>query len=159
MHAAVILLKDRFDQGDGIDYSPAFATDETFATKKEAAAYAKGIANFYNMELSVSSHKDNTTILLCHKGRRYQGQQVDENVRVRANTKTQMTGCQFRVTIYKTYDRWAIRVYPGPLGMHNHSLKDPPRVRRPLSEEVKELIKEYSKAGTKAVHILRAIWT
>ncbi|CAI9095453.1 OLC1v1031407C1 [Oldenlandia corymbosa var. corymbosa] len=150
---------NRFDQGDGIDYSPAFATDETFATKKEAAAYAKGIANFYNMELSVFSHKDNTTILLCHKGGRYQGQQVGENVRARANTKTQMTGCQFRVTIYKTYDRWAIRVYPGPLGMHNYSLKDPPRVRRPLSEEVKELIKEYSKAGTKAVHILRAIWT
>ncbi|CAI9099262.1 OLC1v1036050C1 [Oldenlandia corymbosa var. corymbosa] len=43
--------------------------------------------------------------------------------------------------------------------MHNYSLKDPPRVRRPLSTEVKELIKEYSKAGTKAVHILRAIWT
>ncbi|CAI9112758.1 OLC1v1013248C1 [Oldenlandia corymbosa var. corymbosa] len=152
-------MEDRFDHGDGVDYSPAFATNETFATNKEAVAYMKGIANIYNMELSVSSHKDNSTILLCHKGGRYQDKQVDENVRARLNTKIQMTGCLFRVTIYKIYDRWAIRVYPGPWGMENHSLKDPPRVSRPLSAEVKELIKKYSKAGTKTVHILRAIWT
>ncbi|CAI9102751.1 OLC1v1001070C1 [Oldenlandia corymbosa var. corymbosa] len=125
----------QFYQGDGHDYSSAFATDETFGTKPEAIAYAKDIANMYNMELSVFSHKDNNTILFCHKGGWYPGQQVDENMRARPNTKTQMTGCQFRVTVYKIYDR------------------------RPLSAEVKELIQEYSKVGTKAIHILRAIWT
>ncbi|CAI9093469.1 OLC1v1028971C1 [Oldenlandia corymbosa var. corymbosa] len=59
------------------------------------------------------------------------------------DSKTQNTGCKFKLYVHPVDGKWRIRVYPGEFGMHNHELFDEDHPTRGLSDGVKRLIQRH----------------
>ncbi|CAI9115338.1 OLC1v1016219C1 [Oldenlandia corymbosa var. corymbosa] len=142
--------------GDGQDYSILFATDEEFANKDDAVAWVKGMGMANGMIINVvSSKKKNVVLMRCCKGGKVS---VDDGeYYVTSDSKTQNTGCKFKLYVHSVDGKWRIRVYLGEFGMYNHELFDEDHPTRGLSDVVKQLIQGMSKDGCRPCQIMAAI--
>ncbi|CAI9106264.1 OLC1v1005385C1 [Oldenlandia corymbosa var. corymbosa] len=142
--------------GDGEDYSILFATDEEFAKKDDAVAWVKGMGMANAMLINVVSSKKKNVVLMrcCKEG----NVSVDDGeYYITSDSKTQITGCKFKLYVHLVDGKWRIRVYPGEFGMHNHDLFDEDHPTRGLSDGVKQLIQGMSKDGCRPCQIMAAI--
>ncbi|CAI9115624.1 OLC1v1016584C1 [Oldenlandia corymbosa var. corymbosa] len=73
------------------------------------------------------------------------------------DSKTQITGCKFKLYVHLVDGKWRIRVYPGEFGMHNHELFDEDHPTKGLSDGEKQLIQGMSKDGCRPCQIMAAI--
>ncbi|OMO51093.1 hypothetical protein CCACVL1_30010 [Corchorus capsularis] len=144
---------------DGLDYSSAFMTDETFLTDDAAIQWVKDIAVIYHFQLVISSHKDGgkKKLLRCNRGERYRGLLRDLDAAVRRNTNTKACRCPFRVKVQEIREcgHWRIVTYPGIKGMHNHALSVYPEGLRQmsgLSEPSKKLARDMNLSRPSAIH-------
>ncbi|CAI9113635.1 OLC1v1014274C1 [Oldenlandia corymbosa var. corymbosa] len=104
--------------GDGEDYRILFATDEEFAKKDDAVAWVKGMGMANDMLINVvSSKKKNTVLMRCCKGGNVS---VDDGeYYVTSDSKTQITGCKFKLYVHLVDGKWRVRVYPGEQNYYN----------------------------------------
>ncbi|CAI9094595.1 OLC1v1030358C1 [Oldenlandia corymbosa var. corymbosa] len=150
--------EDSFEDfgGDGEDYSILFATDEEFSEKDDIVDWVKGMGMANGMIINVvSSKRKNGVLMRCCKGGKVS---VDDGeYYVSSDSKTQITGCKFKLYVHLVDGKWCIRVYPGEFGIHNHELFDEDHPTRGLSDGVKQLIQDMSKDGCRPCQIMAAI--
>ncbi|CAI9102485.1 OLC1v1000765C1 [Oldenlandia corymbosa var. corymbosa] len=115
-----------------------------------------GLANGLIINV-VSVKRKNGVLMKCCKGRKVKGSLEDGEKYVSTDSKTQITGCKFKVYVHSVGGKWRIRVYPGEFGMHNHSLFDEDHPTRGLSDGVKQVIQDMSKDGCRPCQIMVAI--
>ncbi|CAI9089204.1 OLC1v1023726C1 [Oldenlandia corymbosa var. corymbosa] len=122
--------------GDGEDYNILFATEEEFSEKDDAVACVKGMGMTNGMIINVVSSKRKNAVLMrcCKRGK----VSVDDGeYYLTSDSKTQITGCKFKLYVHLVDGKWHIRVYPGEFGIHNHELFDEDHPTRGFSDGVK----------------------
>ncbi|CAI9094786.1 OLC1v1030581C1 [Oldenlandia corymbosa var. corymbosa] len=123
--------------------------DEEFSEKDDAVAWVKGMGMANGMIINVvSSKRKNGVLMRCCKGGKVS---VDGEYYVTSDSKTQITGCKFKLYVHLVDGKWRIRVYPGEFGIHNHELFDEDHPTKGLSDGVKQLIQGMSKDGCRPV--------
>ncbi|CAI9115377.1 OLC1v1016267C1 [Oldenlandia corymbosa var. corymbosa] len=87
--------------------------DEEFAEKDDVVDCVKGMSLANDMIINVVSGKRKNGVLMrCFKGGKVKGSLEDCEKYVSTDSKTQITGCKFKVYVHSVSGRWRIYVYP-----------------------------------------------
>jgi hypothetical protein len=157
--------EERHD-GDGIDYSGSFVTDEVFDTYKDGCNWCKEVAVGLRFEVVISGHKPqrdgrDVVHVKCNRAT-FRSTLGSSGSSSRSNTHTKSTGCKFMVNVVqRLYDLRYVVVTSSTTGFHNHPLivyGEGNRQLGKLTPEMKEKIRELAAAQFKSSKILFALY-